>query len=244
MEEKKNYYAIIPANVRYDEELTANAKLLYGEITALCNEKGYCWASDTYFTELYKVSKASIQNWLKILEEKGYITREILYEEGTKKIKQRYIKIETNPIQKNLNTYTKNFEYPIQKILNTPIQKNLIENNTYINNTINNTYELKEIYKERFLKFYELYPKKVKKKDTEKWFLKNKPDEELFNSIIEGLEKHLKSKQWKNKQYIPYPTTWLNGERWNDEVEIEETEEERLKRLEKEIEEAKKRGEW
>jgi len=94
------------------------------------------------------------------------------------------------------------------------------------------------------LKFYELYPKKVKKKDTEKWFLKNKPDEELFNSIIEGLEKHLKSKQWKNKQYIPYPTTWLNGERWNDEVEIEETEEERLKRLEKEIEEAKKRGEW
>ena len=151
MEEKKNYYSIIPANVRYDEELTANAKLLYGEITALCNEKGYCWASDTYFTELYKVSKSSIQNWLKILEKKGYITREILYEKGTKKIKQRYIKIGTNPIQENLNTYTKNFEYPIQKILNTPIQKNLVENNININNTFNNKKE-KIDKKEKFVK--------------------------------------------------------------------------------------------
>lgn len=103
---------------------------------------------------------------------------------------------------------------------------------------------IENIYIDYFNKFYSIYPKKVKKKETEKWFIKQKPDEELFKEIMNGLKKHLKSKQWKNKQYIPYPTTWLNGERWNDEVEIEETEEERLKRLEKEIEEAKKRGEW
>ena len=244
IKERPNYYAVIPANVRYDKELTPNAKLLYAEITSLCNEKGYCWASNDYFANLYKVSKFTVSKWISQLDKKNYINTEIIYKKGTKQVENRYIRIQKDPIVEISNRYCQNEQDPIVEISNTPIDEISKDNNKYINNTINNKYELKEIYKERFLKFYELYPKKVKKKDTEKWFLKNKPDEELFNKIMEGLEKHLKSKQWKDKQYIPYPTTWLNGERWNDEVEIEETEEERIKRLEKEIEEAKRRGEW
>ena len=64
MEDFKSYYAIIPANVRYDKDLPANAKLLYGEITALCNEKGICWATNDYFAKLYDVSKTSISKWI------------------------------------------------------------------------------------------------------------------------------------------------------------------------------------
>ena len=65
---KPNYYAVIPADVRYSKRLTPNAKLLYAEITALCNMNGKCTASTQYFANLYEVSKTSIQKWLKILE--------------------------------------------------------------------------------------------------------------------------------------------------------------------------------
>ena len=74
-EQQRSYYAIIPANVRYDKDLAPNAKLLYGEITALCNEKGYCWASNQYFAELYGVSVLSVKRWVNSLVTKGYVYR-------------------------------------------------------------------------------------------------------------------------------------------------------------------------
>ena len=77
--EKKetNYYAIIPASVRYNKNLNANAKLLYGEITALCNQQGYCWATNKYFAELYSVSETSISLWIKKLIDNNYIESNI-----------------------------------------------------------------------------------------------------------------------------------------------------------------------
>ena len=76
-EQQKSYYAIIPANVRYDKDLVPNAKLLYGEITALCNEKGYCWATNQYFAELYNVTNGTVSKWLSHLQKLGYIQIEI-----------------------------------------------------------------------------------------------------------------------------------------------------------------------
>lgn len=67
------YYAIIPAKIRYDEKLSANAKLLYGEITSLASKSGVCWASNEYFAELYKTTIRTIQRWIRQLEESGYI---------------------------------------------------------------------------------------------------------------------------------------------------------------------------
>lgn len=82
----------------------------------------------------------------------------------------------------------------------------------------------KEIYKESFETFWETYPKKENKKDTEKWFSKNKPNKELLNKILDGIEKWKKTEQWKDKKYIPLPSTFLNKEKWNDEVEeVKET---------------------
>ena len=106
MKEKPNYYAIIPANVRYDRSLTPNAKLLYAEITALCNMNGKCCASTSYFAGLYEVSRVSIQKWLKLLEDKNYIKRSITYKEGSKQIETRYITLVNNSNKQKLTDNT------------------------------------------------------------------------------------------------------------------------------------------
>ena len=137
MTEKKSYYAIIPANVRYDESLPPNAKLLYGEITALCNAEGYCWASNKYFADLYGVSILSIKRWIKALLDRGYITTQLVYKEGSKEIDTRYIQIRTEVVSKMIRGSNKNEP--------TPDIKNDTDNNTSFNNTINNTNEYIDI---------------------------------------------------------------------------------------------------
>ena len=131
---KKSYYAVIPANVRYDESIPPNAKLLYGEITALCNAEGYCWASNKYFAELYGVSISSIKRWIKLLIDRGYITSRLIYKEGSKEIDTRWVQICTEGSIKN---------EPTSGIKNEP------DNNTSINNTINCKFRRYVCYKWR-----------------------------------------------------------------------------------------------
>ncbi|EON3039256.1 helix-turn-helix domain-containing protein [Enterococcus faecium] len=126
MAEHRSYYAIIPANVRYDKRLKPNTKLLYGEITALCNERGFCWAGNEYFADLYGVNKETISRWVSDLIKFGYLNREIIYKEGTNQIINRYLRIN---------------QYPIDEKRNTPIDEKVKDNNTSINNTFNNTKE-------------------------------------------------------------------------------------------------------
>jgi hypothetical protein len=103
---KPNYYAVIPADVRYSKKLTPNAKLLYAEITALCNLNGKCTASTEYFCKLYEVSRVSIQKWLKTLEDNNYIKRVNIYKQGSKEILTRVITLVNNPRKQKLTDNT------------------------------------------------------------------------------------------------------------------------------------------
>ena len=72
-----------------------------------------------------------------------------------------------------------------------------------------------------FNEFWKAYPKKRDKKKSHIKFLSVCKNEQVYKSIMDGLGKQVASADWlkNNGQYIPYPTTWLNGERWNDEVD-------------------------
>lgn len=80
-------------------------------------------------------------------------------------------------------------------------------------------FEVLDVWETQFNEFYSKYPRKVKKQDVKKWFQKNKPSSELFSSMMSSLEQFRGSKDWlkDNGQYIPYPSTWLNQRRWEDE---------------------------
>ncbi len=67
------YYAIIPASVRYKKEIPDGAKLLYGEITACCDKRGFSDQENEYFEKLYGKSERTIQRWVKALEKAGHI---------------------------------------------------------------------------------------------------------------------------------------------------------------------------
>jgi len=71
-----------------------------------------------------------------------------------------------------------------------------------------------------FDRFWTLYPKKVKRKDALKAWTKLKPSAELQQTLIAALGRHCVSQDWikHGGQYIPLASSWLNGERWEDDL--------------------------
>lgn len=82
--------------------------------------------------------------------------------------------------------------------------------------------ELNELQEKQFDKFWQAYPKKVSKKQAQKSWKKISPSLELFEKILKALEMVKQTEQWEkdNGKFIPYPATWLNQERWTDEIKM------------------------
>lgn len=218
------YYAIIPAIVRYDEDLQLGARLLYGEITALSGQSGRCWASDQYFVDLYKVSKRTIQLWLKSLEDKNYINRVVTYKENSKEIDKRFI-----TITPHLEKYN---SLPYGNIFHDPMEIDCVDNNTSINSTSINNKDYGDLPKSPttskydkvpyFNEFWELYPNKKGKGQAVKTFQKQVKNKETFDLIVKDLERRKGYEGWikEDGRFIQHPSTYLNQEMWLDEYEV------------------------
>jgi hypothetical protein len=82
--------------------------------------------------------------------------------------------------------------------------------------------KLKKTYTADFLKFWDSYPRKVgKAKAFQAWQKANgKPDLDNMLSIL-GRHKMLEQWQKESGQFIPHPASWINGRRWEDEIECQ-----------------------
>lgn len=165
MDEKNNvnYYAIIPATVRYSTQLKPNEKLLYGEITALSNNLGYCYAQNRYFANLYGVSIETVSRWISHLQQLGFIQIEIKRNEK-KEVIARYLYIVDVPsLQKN--------QYPSPPKYHEGIDENVKKNNINLNIDedelftliINNSFKISNEFYEILEKLELLYTEQMLK---------------------------------------------------------------------------------
>ena len=136
--EHPSYYSILTANVRYDPRLKnyADCKVLYSEITALSNKYGYCHATNKYFAKLYDRPVPTISKWVSLLRDCGYL-KVVMIKDGNQ-IKERRIYPISNPINVDVNTYSREREGGIKPSVKAPINVDVKENTTSINNTRTN----------------------------------------------------------------------------------------------------------
>ena len=102
-ENRMGYYCVIPSKILGDSELSADEKILYGQISGLANKEGFCWATNEYLATLFAdkngnpKTKRTVINWLNNLEAKNYIKRENIYhKENPNQIIERRIYIVDN----------------------------------------------------------------------------------------------------------------------------------------------------
>lgn len=87
-----------------------------------------------------------------------------------------------------------------------------------------------------FNEFYGLYPRHEAKRDAARAWTKLRPNAELITAILCAVKSQAESPAWlKNGgQYIPFPASWLNGRRWEDETKNMPEDDEEQKREQRE----------
>ena len=227
--ETPTYFAIIPADVRYDKDLRPNEKLLYGEITALSDKHGYCWATNRYFAELYEVTPKCVSKWINHLIEKGYLFSKIIYEEDGKTVSQRIICVRPITLQEEPPIRQKE-DTPIHQKEDTPIHQkedtlSIKSSNIIIQDNNNTRVNDKEINKESqlendFEELWKLYPRKAGKAKAFKAYKSAIKQGATNEQIRQGILNYIQwIKEHKTQaEYIKHGSTFFNERCWNDEL--------------------------
>ena len=212
---KTKNYTVMSNHHFKNKEMSLKAKGLLSLILSLPDNWDYSIAG---LVAICKESESSVVSALNELKSMGYLVVKKLYPNETKSGRIEYI----------YDIYEEPIKQPLEKqgVENQGIEIQDIENRGQLNTNILNTNKLntKELntkhIDELFDKFWGIYPKKIGKKCAYNSFKKIKNLDEEFDKIIQAVEFLKQSKNWKknNGQFIPYPTTFLNQERWKDEV--------------------------
>ena len=189
----------IPKEIWLSKDLSTNEKILLAEIDSLGGSSDGCFASNQYFADFFDLSKDRISRLVSGLKNKGYITVELIYKEGTCEVDKRIIKL--NP-----------YSYFYQGVQNHQggIGENTkdITNNYNINN--NNKTSKKKTTKEVRHKYGEFKNVLLSDKDLEK--LKAEYGEDLVEKYIKKMDEWIELNGRRYKNYYLALRQWMNKE--------------------------------
>ncbi len=231
----RSLYSVIPARVRDDHTLRPNAKLLYGELSALAQAEGYCWAWNAHLAETLGIARRTVEDLLKQLRDRGHIAVEVERDPGSQEVLCRKIWI-CGPPGSAVPPPAKNGGRVPPKSGGPPPEnggENNINNNTREEPPYNPPEGDKPAGKrgkrsrepkkapdwkpERFVDFWAAYPCGRSKQAAIKAWDKLRPDDALLVVMARALKRQMASEEWRRNIGIPYASTWLNNRRWEDE---------------------------
>ena len=234
----KGKYTVLNNGIFRDENLSAKSLGILAKMLSLPDNWEF---SETGLCSIFKKDgRDSIRSGLKELEENGYLVR-IRVRDDSGKLTSVEWTVSDRPM----------FEKPM---LENPMLENpMLENRTQYNTKEYNTKEFitkefitkdippispkgKTDCSDLFNKFWTAYPKHIAKQSAVKAFEKLKPDEKLLEAMLKAIARQKESKQWEKDggAFIPYPATWLNQRRWEDELPQVETDNVFLQMLQEE----------
>ena len=213
----------------YLSELPFEARLLFAGLWCYADKSGRLEDRPKYLkAEIFPYNDVDIEKLLDLLANpkisdnpsKFFIRRYIVHG-------RHYIDIPTFLEHQNPHHTEKESKIPefngyltvkdsLKKEDTVPCSLFLVPCSFHSNETVKDSFK-----KEDFDIFYREYPKHKGRKDAFTVWMKLKPSNELLQTILKAITIQKQSKEWNknNGEYIPLPATWLNANRWEDEVE-------------------------
>lgn len=222
------YTAVLPPRVRYDEKLSPAAKLLFCEVMAMTDVKGFCWATNRYLAGLLRITKVHVGRLLNDLGDRGYIVSEVIRSE-TGEVKERRIYV-TDQAMATIPPPYKNVDTPTVENVDTPPNKNVAENVSNKEHTPyspprgtrarqhKKTADYRPDDFERLWVWYPGDPTRHDKRGNRQRAIRAwdnlSPSPELIDTMAEALARQADSEEWQEGIGIPHLSTWINGAGW------------------------------
>jgi hypothetical protein len=171
-----------------------------------CNDHTrQCNPSQKLLAEECSMGLSTLKRHIASLEEAGYVETVNVFKDNVQKPNQYLLKFDTSPNRAtppSKSGYSPSPDWATEPEVKTRIEP-VVQKNNYFDD------------------FWKVYPRKTNKGFAKKVFEKLKVDDAMLTKMIQAI--HAQNKTvWKDKdqQYIPHPSTWLNGERWDDEIVV------------------------